>query len=575
MTTSNLPTQLNDCWRELYPDYNSELLLNFIEDLKQLKPSLPTPDSNITWYKDAVIYSLYVDLFNIDFPGLINKLDYLCDLGITCIWLLPILDSPMKDAGFDICDFKNIRKELAGKDLDVDPLSSFLEFIEQAHSRNVKVIFDIAINHTSDEHPWFVSAVNEPQSPYNDFYIFNHTDQRYQKARLLFKGMCDSNWEKCGDRYYFHRFFEIQPDLNYHNPEVLFEMCRSLIFWMEKGIDGFRLDAIPFLWKSDGTDCENLPQTHTLLRFIRAVVDYLKSGTLLLAEACQPPFDVIQYFGNGDECHAAYHFPLMPQIFRALAEQKRDPIIRVLDPSVTPSKPSDCQWMLFLRCHDELTLEMVSDEERDLLNRHYRQKDHWSFRKGEGISARLSELLGKDPEKIQLAFSILLTLPGTPIIYYGDEFGKRNDEDYYREQLEKSGYADSRNLCRGSVHWEQVQACLNNPESFESGIFQSLKKMLEVRQKYPIFGRGEMSWIDFKDRNNQSAPAILAYLRNDEAHRILIINNLSAKPMHVKPNALKIDTTPNDLLQQPVSLDSKTDLLSIPGYGNRWILLSD
>jgi maltose alpha-D-glucosyltransferase / alpha-amylase len=575
MTTSDLATQLNNCWQELYPDYSNDLLTNFIEDLKQLKTKMPSPDPESTWYKDAVVYSLYVDLFNIDFPGLIKKLDYLCDLGITCIWLLPILDSPMKDAGFDICDFKNIRKELAGTDLDANPLSRFLEFVKQAHSRKIKVIFDIAVNHTSDEHPWFISAVNEQQSPYEDYYIFNNTDQRYQSARLLFKGMCDSNWEKCGDRYYFHRFFENQPDLNYHNPEVLFEMCRSLIFWMEKGIDGFRLDAIPFLWKSEGTDCENLPQTHTLLRFIRAIVDYLRRGTLLLAEACQPPSNVIQYFGYGDECHAAYHFPLMPQIFRALAEQKRDPIIRVLDPSVTPPKPPDCQWMLFLRCHDELTLEMVSDEERDLLNRHYRQKDHWSFRKGEGISARLSELLGKDPEKIRLAFSILLSLPGSPIIYYGDEFGKLNDEDYYREQMEKSGYADSRNLCRGSIHWEKVQVCLNNPESFESGIFQSLKKMLNVRQKYPTFGRGEMTWIDFKDQNNRPAPAILAYLRNDEANRILIINNLSAKPVQVKPKALKINKTPSDLLQQTVSRDSKTDLLSIPGYGNRWILLSD
>ena len=574
MTISAISKQLNRYWQELYPQYSDDLLTDFIKELEPQNSKWRISDREATWYQEAVVYSLYVDLFHNDFWGLINKLDYLQDLGVSCIWLLPILKSPMKDAGFDISDFRGIRRELLGERPEVDPLSVFQEFMEKAHQRGLTVIFDLAVNHSSNEHPWFVSAIRDKDSPYRDYYIFSDTDRKYQEARLLLKGICDNNWEKQGEQYYFHRFFEIQPDLNYRNPVVLFEMCRILLFWIGKGIDGFRLDAVPFLWKEEGTNCENLPQTHLLLQFMRAVVDYVRPGILFLAEACQPPQDIVQFFGTGNECHAAYHFPLMPQIYLSLAKQKRDPIINVLDPAVTPDKPKNCQWMLFLRCHDELTLEMVTQEERDFLNRHYRREDYWIFRKGEGISARLSELFRKDADRIQLAYSILLTLPGSPVIFFGDEFGMPNNKAYFREQIQKIGHSDSRFLCRSPINWKSVREQLSNPTSFESIIFRSLKKMLAVRNRYKVFGRGTLSWIDFTNRKNQIVPEILAYTRSDTNHRILIVHNLGEQPLEVKSETIELPSETSDLLQQAISFDSSTGVLSLSASKTHWISLS-
>lgn len=573
MNISELSKRLNGYWQELYPQHSGGVPQDFLEELRPQKGRWSSSGRKAGWYRDMVVYSLYVDLFNEDLPGLIEKLDYLRDLGVSCIWLLPILESPMKDAGFDISDFRSIRRELAGNHPEREPMSIFRDFVGEAHARNLTVIFDVAINHSSDEHPWFVSAVGDRHSPYRDFYIFSDTDQKYRKARLLFKGMCDSNWEKRGSDYYFHRFFEIQPDLNYRNPAVLLEMCRILLFWIDNGIDGFRLDAVPFLWKEEGTNCENLPQTHILLRFMRAVVDYVCPGTLLLAEACQPPQEVVQFFGAGDECHAAYHFPLMPQIYHALAKQKRDPILHVLDSSVTPAKPDGCQWMLFLRCHDELTLEMVSPEEREHINRHYRHEEHWNFREGEGISARLSELFQRDANRIRLAHSILLTLPGSPSIYFGDEFGMPNNETRYREQIERTGHPDSRHLCRSPIDWPNVQERLNDPASFESALFRPLKNMLVVRNGYGVFGRGELSWVDFVDEEKRIVPEVLAYLRSDGENRILVIHNLSDRPLRVESKAVEFPAETVDLLRQAISLDRSTGLLSLSGRGIHWIRL--
>jgi len=454
MTYSELKSRIIDIWQAIYPDAGNVLIEGLIKDIKEIKQNI-LASSNKEWYKDAVVYSLYVDLFNKDFKGLTEKLDYLQKLGINCIWLLPILESPMRDAGFDISDYRVIRADLLGLSENVSKnkkIQLCKNFIDEAHRKNIRVIFDIAINHTSDQHSWFIQARSGKSNPYRDYYIWSDTTEKYRKARIIFEGLCKSNWQKEGYEYYFHRFFEFQPDLNYRNPKVLIEMTNNFLFWLNQGVDGFRADAIPYLWKDDGTDCENLPQTHLIVKFFRSVLDYVKPDTLLLAEACQPPHEVVKYFGDGDECHAGYHFPLMPQIYKAIEMQNASPIRNILSPHITPPLPESAQWFTFLRCHDELSLELVyvSEEDRKYIHEHYCHRPEWDFRLGQGISARLSELMKRNPEKIALAFSIMLSLPGTPVLYYGDEFGKVNDKTYYQEQKMITGKNDTR-------YWSEVE----------------------------------------------------------------------------------------------------------------------
>ncbi len=565
---------MSNCWRQLYPPGSEKLLEQFLEELELLREGLDADTPDPQWYKEAIIYSLYVDLFNDNFPGLIEKLDYLEDLGVTCLWLLPILDSPMRDMGFDIRCYDRMRAELLGLCENApgrEQQAVFRHFLAEAKGRNIKVIFDMVVNHTSDEHQWFKQSRLRPDSPFRDYYIWNKDDQKYQGARLLFKGLCPSNWEKDGKYYYFHRFYEFQPDLNYRNPQVLLGMCRNLLYWLREGVDGFRLDAIPFLWKEEGTNCENLPQTHTIVRFFRAVMDYVRPGTLLLAEACQPPKDVVEYFGQGDECHAAYHFPLMPRIFLALAEQSRDPIISTLDPSITPSIPESSQWFLFLRCHDELTLEMVTAEERKSLNEYYLRDQRWSFREGEGISARLANLLDYNPRKIGLAYSIMLTLPGTPTIYSGDEFGKTNDEAYYEQRKEETGYTDSRNLVRGKINWEQVEENLKNPHSFAAQVFSIVRGQIRTRREHSCFGRGTLEWIEVLDDRGKPAPQVLAYFRTYLDEQIAVINNLSERELTVRLQIPSLSKTKEDLLQQPLRFDPGSGCLQLPPLAYYWI----
>lgn len=318
--------KIRKLWHELYGDeagLSKELLearLNeFLASLDALKADVfvDASDEDGDWYKDAVIYSAYVDLFNKDFNGLKDKLDYLEDLGVNCLWLLPILESPMKDAGFDISDYSKVRPDLLGdaaEGSDAEKDAVFKSFVDEAHKRGIRIIFDIAMNHSSMEHPWFQEALKGKDNPYRDYFIWSDDASEYSDARIIFKGMCTSNWElepKSG-QYFLHRFFEIQPDLNYKNPEVLLAMTQVLVDWKVKGVDGFRADAVPYIWKEEGTICKNLPKTHTVVKFFRAVLDYLSPGSLLLAEACQPPKEVVEYFGDDDECNAAYHFPVMP-----------------------------------------------------------------------------------------------------------------------------------------------------------------------------------------------------------------------------------------------------------------------
>jgi len=416
-------SKIKQMWQELYGNSTELLLDDFITYLEEFRNSRVIKPQKPEWHKDAIVYSLYVDLFNKDFAGLTGKLDYLQNLGVNCIWLLPILDSPMRDAGFDIRQYTMIRDKLIGlpeSASDIERQEVFSNFLKEAHSRKIRVIFDIAINHTSDQHPWFIESRKGPDNPYREFYIWNKDTNRYTETRLLFKGMEGSNWEHDGDWYYFHRFFGFQPDLNYRNPQVLIEMSKNLLYWLGEGVDGFRADAIPYLWKEEGTNCENLPKTHTIVKFFRAVLDYVKPHTLLLAEACQKPKEVVKYFGDGDECHAGYHFPLMPQIFKAIAKQNTKPIRKTLRKKNTPEIPENAQWFTFLRCHDELSLELVyvSEKDRAFIHKNYCHEPQWDFRLGEGISARLSELMKRNPDKIALAYSIMLTLPGTPIILW-------------------------------------------------------------------------------------------------------------------------------------------------------------
>lgn len=526
-------------WSEIYKneDYNV-ILEQLIAEVESSALSNPHGSQPEGWYKDAIVYSLYVDLFNGTFAGLTEKLPQLRELGVSCIWLLPILDSPMRDAGFDIRDYRTIRADL----LDLPQSTSveerqkaFRDFLDEAHKNGLKVIFDIAMNHTSEEHQWFVESRKGPDNPYRDYYIWNKDTNRYKETRLLFKGMCPSNWEKDGDYYFFHRFFEFQPDLNYRNPQVLLEVSRILLFWLSQGLDGFRADAIPYIWKEEGTDCENLPEAHMIIKIFRAILDQVRPNTLLLAEACQPPVEVVKYFGDGDECHAGYHFPLMPMIFKSLAIQDAEPVLDVLHPSVTPDIMSENQWFMFLRLHDELTLEMVTPEDRAIIHGHYCKDPRWDFRVGEGISARLAELLDRNPDKIGLAYSIMLTLPGTPIIYYGDEYGKFNDDDFYETFRKETGKDDTRYFVRGPMNWEETASELCDPESVTSKVNTIIKTQLKARSLTKVFGRGSNTWAkpELSENTKNTAP-VLAYFREYEGEKVLVINNLSDKALEIK-----------------------------------------
>ena len=565
---------LLDLWKSLYSDRQISLLNNFLVEIESAKKQISFKSHKKGWYKDAVVYSLYVDLFNTDFNGLKNRLDYLQDLGVNCLWLLPILDSPMKDAGFDIRDYRKIRPQLLGLPEDSsqeEQRKVFGKFLEEAHKREIKVIFDIAINHTSEEHYWFREAKKSEDNPYHDYYIWSDNTGLYKDARIIFYGLCESNWQKEGDSYFFHRFFEFQPDLNYKNPQVLIEMTRNFLFWLKEGVDGFRADAIPYLWKEDGTTCENLPQTHTIVKFFRAVLDYVRPDTLLLAEAFQKPKEVVKYFGDGDECNAGYHFPLMPQMFKAIAAQSNEPVIKTLSPEVTPDIPETAQWFTFLRCHDELSLELVyvSEEDRKYIHNNYCLKPEWDFRLGQGISARLSELMKKDPQKIALAYSVMLTLPGTPIIYYGDEFGKLNDEEYYKEMIKHTGKDDTRFLVRGRIDWDSLNKELGNPLSFHSKVYSRIKTLVNTRNRYNCFGRGRIEWVNTYDENGNEQHKALTFIRMYESEKLLIINNLADEDIFVQFKNLRIEST-DDVLGRKIRFDDD-NMLMLGGYGYYWI----
>jgi maltose alpha-D-glucosyltransferase / alpha-amylase len=496
---------------------------------------------DLGWYKDAVIYQIHVRSFNDsnndgigDFQGLAQRLDYVQDLGVNAIWLMPFFPSPLRDDGYDISDYRSIHPSYG-------TLADFKTFLSSAHDRGIRIIIEMVANHTSDQHPWFIESRSSRDNPKRDWYVWSETDTKYRGTRIIFLDSEMSNWawDPISKEYYWHRFFNHQPDLNYDNPAVHEEMWDIMKFWLELGVDGFRLDAVPYLVEREGTNCENLPETHAIIRDLRKRVDEQFPGTLLLAEANQWPADLRAYFGDGDEFHMAFHFPLMPRMFMALKLEDRKPITEILQQ--TPAIPPSAQWALFLRNHDELTLEMVTDMERDYMYDIY-ARDR-SMRLNLGIRRRLAPLLDNDRRRIELMNGMLMSLPGTPIIYYGDEIGMGDniylgDRNGVRTPMQWSGGwnggfsgADPESLYSppilNPVYGYQAVNVLSQKRT-EHSLLSWMKHIISTRRSTPVFGSGS---IEFLYPANHR---VLAYVRQLGNEKILIVNNLSSAAQAVE-----------------------------------------
>ncbi|GAA3988412.1 maltose alpha-D-glucosyltransferase [Thermobifida alba] len=539
------------------------------------------------WYKHAVFYEVLVRGFydsngdgTGDLRGLIEKLDYLQWLGIDCLWLLPIYESPLRDGGYDISDYMKILPEFG-------QIADFIELVEKAHERGIRVITDLVMNHTSDQHPWFKASREDPDGPYGDFYVWSDTTERYADARIIFIDTEQSNWayDEVRGQYYWHRFFSHQPDLNFENPAVQDAILEVMRFWLDLGIDGFRLDAVPYLYEREGTNCENLKETHEFLKRIRAEVDRLYPDRVLLSEANQWPADVVDYFGDfesgGDECHMNFHFPLMPRMFMAVRREQRYPISEIL--AQTPRIPRNCQWAIFLRNHDELTLEMVNDEERDYMYAEYAKDPR--MRANVGIRRRLAPLLENDTNQIKLFTALLLSLPGSPVLYYGDEIGMGDniwlgDRDSVRTPMQ---WTSDRNagfsrcdpgrlylpLIMDPIYGYQainVEAQLDNPSS----LLNWTRKMIQIRKRHPVFGTGQFTEL------HASNPSVLAFVREYGNDRMLCVNNLSRFPQPVELDLRRFEgVTPIECtggVHFP-PIGELPYLLTLPGHGFYWFQL--
>jgi maltose alpha-D-glucosyltransferase/alpha-amylase len=495
------------------------------------------------WYKDAIVYEVHVRAFldsNADgigdFRGLTQKLDYLRELGVTALWLLPFYPSPLKDDGYDIADYLSINPIYG-------TLKDFKTFLHRAHERNLRVITELVVNHTSDQHPWFQRSRHaKPGTHWRDFYVWSDTTEKYREARIIFRDFELSNWtwDPVARAYYWHRFYSHQPDLNFENPHVHKEIKRVLDFWLAMGVDGVRLDAVPYLYEREGTSCENLPETHAYLKTLRRHVDEKYGDRMLLAEANQWPEEAVTYFGQGegDECHMAFHFPLMPRIFMAVRLEDRIPIVDILEQ--TPPIPPTSQWALFLRNHDELTLEMVTDEERDYMYRVY--ANDAKARINLGIRRRLAPLLGNDRKRIELLYLLLFSLPGTPVLYYGDEIGMGDniflgDRNGVRTPMQWSPDKNA-GFSRASPHALYFPIILDPEYHYEainvetqqrnpSSLFWWMKRTLNLRKRFKSFGRGSLQFLRPDNRK------ILAFLRRFENEVVLVIANLSRFPQPV------------------------------------------
>ncbi len=495
--------------------------------------------SGYDWYKDAVFYELYVRAFQDsngdgigDLPGVTSRLGYLKELGVNTVWLLPITNSPLRDDGYDVSDHYHIHP-------DYGTLDDFRLLMDEAHRLGLRVLVELVPNHTSDQHPWF-QASRDPSHPehalYRDYYVWSETDQLYKEARIIFVDYEKSNWtyDPLRGAYFWHRFFSHQPDLNYDNPQVQRAMLKVIQFWIDQGADGIRVDAPPYLFEREGTNCENLPETHAFLKRLRAFVDAYAPGTMLLSEANQWPEDVRPYFGEGDEFHMNFHFPLMPRLFMALARADRTPIEDIL--RRTPDLPEDCQWGTFLRNHDELTLEMVTPEERQFMWDFYAPEER--MRLNLGIRRRLAPLLGNDIQRIQVANSILLTFIGSPFLYYGDEIGMGDnigldDRDGVRTPMQwdsspNAGFssASPENLYTTVIESAPLGYSLLNVQTQENdpaSLLTWMRTALRVRSRHSAFGRGNLTLLSVERLS------ILAYLRHNQYETLLVLNNLSGQ----------------------------------------------
>src|SRR2546422_6080008 len=489
------------------------------------------------WYKDAIFYEVHVKAFSDadgngigDFAGLTQRLDYVRDLGVDCLGILPMYPSPLRDDGYDIADFYGIHPAYGS-------VEDFQKFLDAAHDRGLRVIADLVMNHTSDAHPWFQAARADRASPHRDYYVWSDSDGKYREARIIFTDTEKSNWtfDPLAKQYYWHRFFSHQPDLNYDNPAVQRAMLDAMRLWLDRGLDGFRCDAVPYLIEREGTSCENLPETHAILKEFRRVIDAEYSGRVLLAEANQWPEDVRPYFADGDEFHMAFHFPLMPRLYMGVRREDRLPITDIF--THTPAIPPNCQWCLFLRNHDELTLAMVTNEERDYMD--YAYASDPSMKLNLGIRRRLAPLIDNNRRRIELLNCLLLTLPGSPIIYYGDEIGMGDNV-----------YLGDRNGVRTPMQWSRdpnggfstaaegglylpviadpvygyqavnVAAQARQPAS----LLSTMRRLIAARRTSPVFGRGTIAFL--RPRNQK----VLAYLRRHGRQTVLIVANLSGAP---------------------------------------------
>jgi len=505
--------------------------------------------SDPLWYQDAILYELHVRAFADgnndgvgDFPGLIQKLDYLQDLGVTCLWLLPFFPSPLKDDGYDISDYMSVHPSYG-------TLADFQAFLNAAHERDLQVMIELVLNHTSDQHPWFQAARNAPPgSPERDYYVWSDTDDKYRDARIIFTDTERSNWtwDPVAKAYFWHRFFSHQPDLNYDHPQVVDEMLKVLRFWLDMGVDALRVDAIPYLIERDGTSCESLPETHAVVKRFRAEMDRDYANRAMLAEANQSPSDVRPYFGDGDECNMAFHFPLMPRMYMALRQEDRMPIIDIM--AQTPAIPANCQWALFLRNHDELTLEMVTTDERDYMYLAYSADPR--MRINLGIRRRLAPLLDNNRRRVELLNSLLLSFPGTPIVYYGDEIGMGDniylgDRNGVRTPMQWNGdrnagfsRANPAKLFSPVIMdpvWGYQAVNVEAQQGDPSSLLSWMRNMIALRKLFRVFGRGTLEFLNPANRK------VLAYLRCYEGEQVLCVANLSrfAQPVDLDLSKLE------------------------------------
>jgi maltose alpha-D-glucosyltransferase / alpha-amylase len=546
---------------------------------------LPEEERDPHWYKRAVFYEVLVRSFkdsngdgNGDLLGLTEKLDYLAWLGVDCIWLPPFFTSPLRDGGYDVSDYNDVLPEFG-------TLGDFVEFVDAAHLRGIRVIIDFVMNHTSDQHPWFQASRNDPDGPFGDFYVWADTDEAYADARIIFVDTEASNWtyDPVRKQYFWHRFFSHQPDLNYENPRVQDAMVEALKFWLDLGIDGYRLDAVPYLYEQEGTNCENLPSTHEFLKRVRKEIDAQYTDRVLLCEANQWPADVVEYFGqDGDECQMAFHFPVMPRLFMGVRRESRYPISEIM--AQTPAIPDSCQWGIFLRNHDELTLEMVADEDRDYMWAEYAKDPR--MKANIGIRRRLAPLLDNDRNQLELFTALLLSLPGSPVLYYGDEIGMGDniwlgDRDGVRTPMQwtpdrNAGFSTSNPgrlflpVIMDPIYGHQVTNVEAQLASSTS-LLHWTRRMIEARKQNPAFGLG--TWEDMGGSN----PSVLSFVRAFGDDVVLCVNNLSRFPQPVELDLRRWEGwMPIELLGTvhfPL-IGELPYLLTLAGHGFYWFRLT-